>query len=153
MTQYRRRRLAHPPPVGRFNEPVVLFVTACALDRGSHFDNERAHAVLSESWESARQWRVAEYLIMPDHVHLFCVPGVYHPEPIRRWSRYWKRLAGGANASLKSVWQDDIWDRQFRTREQLEEKRHYVRMNPVRAGLCATVEDWPYRAVLRDIVW
>jgi len=128
-------------------------VTVCARDRCSHYDNEQAHAALLYAWQNATQWRVAEYMIMPDHIHLFCVPGVLRPESIRKWARYWKRLAGQKESTLKGLWQDDTWDRQFRTREQLDEKRSYVRLNPVRAGLCADVEEWPYRGVLRPIDW
>jgi hypothetical protein len=29
--------------------------------------------------------------------------------------------------------------------ESFEEKAHYVRMNPVRAGLCADWAAWPHR--------
>lgn len=153
MVEYKRKRLAHPKPIEHFNGPLVLFITVCALDRKPHYGNDVTHAALRYAWDNATQWRVAEYMIMPDHIHLFCIPGVIHPEPVRKWSRYWKRLAGNADPTLKSTWQDDIWDHQFRTREQLEEKRHYVRMNPVRAGLCATPDEWPYHKVLRDILW
>jgi REP element-mobilizing transposase RayT len=147
------KRLAHPIPVTRFNEPTVIFLTACSSDRKARYNNEMASEALISAWEKALQWRVAEYMIMPDHIHLFCVPGVHDPEPITRWSRYWKRLAGETMSELKGTWQRDVWDRQFRSLSDLDEKRNYVRMNPVRAGLCGSPEDWPYKGVLRDIIW
>ena len=147
------KKLAHPSPVERFNEPIVVFLTACSHDRSAHFNNESAHAALLSAWERAVQWHVAEYVMMPDHIHLFCVPGVSQPESVKDWSSYWKRLAGQVDPSLRAVWQADVWDRQIRTREQLDEKRSYVRMNPVRAGLCVTPEGWGYRGILRDIRW
>jgi putative transposase len=147
------KHLAHPSPVERFNQPTVIFLTVCARVRTPLYDKARAHEALLHAWENAHQWHVAEYVIMPDHLHLFCVPGVLQPEPIRNWTRYWKRLAGIRCRALKSSWQDDVFDRQLRTREQLEEKRHYVRMNPVRAELCDAPDDWPFRGVLREILW
>jgi putative transposase len=147
------KRLAHPSHVARANKPTVIFLTACSNDRQAHYDSPTACEVLLSAWERALQWRVAEYVIMPDHIHLFCVPGVHAPEPVTRWSRYWKRLAGVSMPELKGSWQRDVWDRQIRSLADLDEKRSYVRMNPVRAGLCRSPDDWPYKGVLREILW
>jgi REP element-mobilizing transposase RayT len=66
-----RKTPAHPPPRERHNTPVVVHVTVCASERRSIFDSPGAHAALRQAWEMAEQWRVAEYVIMPDHIHLF----------------------------------------------------------------------------------
>ncbi|GAA5481432.1 hypothetical protein Hsar01_00641 [Haloferula sargassicola] len=41
-------------------------------------------------------------------------------------------------------WQDGFFDHRIRADESLEEKSHYIAMNPVRAGLCEKPEDWDY---------
>ena len=45
----------------------------------------------------------------------------------------------------KPHWQEGFFDHVLRSSESYGEKWEYVRMNPVRAGLCATPEDWPYQ--------
>ena len=41
-------------------------------------------------------------------------------------------------------WQRDFFDHRLRNDESHDEKAHYIRHNPVRAGLAATPEGWPY---------
>jgi len=41
-------------------------------------------------------------------------------------------------------WQRDFFDHRLRKNEAYLEKAAYIRMNPVRAGLVASAEDWPY---------
>ena len=148
-----RRHPAHHPPIERFNAPTVLFCTACIHDRSALLDNAAAMQALRQAWQAAMQWHVGEYLCMPDHLHFFCVPGVPHPENVQRWSRYWKRLASELHPALKGQWQPDVWDTQMRDSIHYEEKLSYVRQNPVRKGLVARWEDWPFRGVTHVIRW
>ena len=55
--------------------------------------------------------------------------------------------------ALRSVFQKDCWDRQMRDAEHYERRLEYVRQNPVRAGLVARPEDWPYQGTIHDLVW
>ena len=105
-----RTHPVHPPPVARHNEPVVLFVTVCVNGRLKILASDDVHRVLRSVWQVAEQWHVGEYMIMPDHIHLFCVPGVMHPERINVWASYWKRLAGDDLSLLRGVFQRDCWD-------------------------------------------
>jgi putative transposase len=144
---------AHPPPVRRHNEPIVLHVTLTTCERRPILDNEAAHKALVTAWREANHWRAGEYVVMPDHVHVFCVPGAVDYPAIRRWVGYWKRLVGRADGALKSVFQEDCWDTQMRTREQYDEKLSYIRNNPVRKGLASSWELWPYRGRVFDVSW
>ena len=148
-----RKSPAHPPPVERFNEPVVVLVTVCAKSRQDVFANVLTHDAIRLAWKQARQWSVGPYTLMPDHVHLFCVPGVPHPEGIKIWVGYWKRLVSVSNPHLKDVWLRDTWDTQMRSREHYSEKCSYVAMNPVRRGLAATPEDWPFSGCMTPVMW
>ena len=153
MPEFERHRPARCTPVDRFNETTVLFVTVCTRNRGSLLDNSDSQHALVSAWFGSREWQVAEYMIMPDHVHLFCMKGVPAPEPIRSWCRYWKSSLSRSFPKMKGIWQDDIWDRQIRSPDHLVEKRHYMRMNPVRAGLVERSADWPFQGTLADIAW
>jgi putative transposase len=45
----------------------------------------------------------------------------------------------------KPHWQEGFFDHLLRGSESYSQKWEYVRMNPVRAGLSKTAEEWPYQ--------
>ncbi len=51
------------------------------------------------------------------------------------------------------LWQRDCWDRQLRTGESYAQKWEYVRNNPVRKGLIANADGWPYQGELNVLEW
>ena len=53
------------------------------------------------------------------------------------WKRHTARHTG-------VVWQKGFFDHRLRGDESFEEKASYIRMNPVRKGLAAKPEEWPY---------
>ena len=48
------------------------------------------------------------------------------------------------NGITSPHWQKTFFDHLLRSSESYSEKWNYVRENPVRAGLVANAEDWPY---------
>jgi putative transposase len=46
-----------------------------------------------ERWANAKSWLVGRYVVMPDHIHLFCAPATIPPGPLEQWVRYWKNVA------------------------------------------------------------
>jgi putative transposase len=148
-----RRRPAHPAPVHRHNRPTILHVTVCTARRAEILARVDVHEGLRVAWSRTRQWLVGYYLVMPDHVHLFCAPGVHDPEHINDWLAYWKRLAGDELTGLRSAWQADGWDTQMRTQDHYMRKLEYVAENPVRKRLVARSEDWPYQGRLHTLPW
>lgn len=56
---------------------------------------------------------------------------------IRSWKHY---LAKHQHIE----WQRDYFDHRLRSSESYEEKIAYIRNNPVRAGLIASADQWPY---------
>ncbi len=78
-------------------------------------------------------------LVMPDHIHLLMSfprdPGL--AQTLGQWKRY------VARAKLVQ-WQQGFFEHRLRKEESLIEKAAYIRENPVRAGLCARWEEWPY---------
>ena len=56
----------------------------------------------------------------------------------------WKHFQ---SRQYRIVWQEGYFDHRLRDDErgeQLSAKMHYIRQNPVVAGLCARAEDWPW---------
>ena len=148
-----RKHPAHPPSVERHNAPTVLFVTVRAQAAEFELTTQRVHDGLLQAWSGADHWHVGPYLIMPDHVHLFCVPGVIHPLGVSVWCKYWKGQLRRILGLGETVWQRDCWDTQMRDREHYEEKRSYVLMNPVRKELVKAPEEWPWQGHLTEIRW
>ena len=145
------RHLAHPPPVQRHNQPTVLHVTICTAGRQKILATAEVQAVLVDAWRAAAHWLTGRYVIMPDHLHFFCVPGVIDYPPVRRWAGFWKRLVGKREPALACIFQEDCWDTQMRSREHYEEKVSYIRNNPVRAGLVSVSEAWPFQGKVHDV--
>ena len=76
---------------------------------------------------------------MPDHVHgLMCFPPqVGMLKTLSDWKHFTARQFG-------IVWQRGFFDHRLRSDEAYVEKAHYIRMNPVRAGLVTKPEEWPH---------
>ena len=96
------------------------------------------------------------YVIMPDHVHLFCAPNTYPAEPLSKW------VGGIGNHGLRvhgrgivrgKLWQRDFWDRELRSGDSYSEKWAYICNNPVRAELVPSAEMWPYVGELHPLSW
>ena len=148
-----RKYPAHPPPVLMHNRPVILFVTVCTSQRRALLANHTVQTALTTAWSQATDWIIGYHLIMPDHVHLFCAPGRHDFPPVKRWVKYWKRLASTEYPPLKGSWLKDCWDTQMRTQEQYNRKLEYVANNPVRKGLVTRPQDWRFAGNLASLRW
>ena len=76
-----RKHLAHPLIIDRHNEPVIIYLTVCSQDRKSIFAFEDSAAVIVDAWQRGNSWLVGRYVIMPDHIHLFCAQWVSNKTP------------------------------------------------------------------------
>jgi REP element-mobilizing transposase RayT len=90
---------------------------------------------------------VGRYVLMPDHTHFFVV---LPPEGVTlaKWVQALRSVIGKRLLALgfeKPHWQEGFFDHLLRSDENYSQKWDYVRMNPVRAGLSNTPEDWPYQ--------
>jgi len=150
-----RRRPAHFPGQEAGNRSTLFFVTVCTHDRRPVLANAAGHAALLDAWAKARWCYVGRYVIMPDHVHLFCAPAAHPPESLARWVACWKSIVARnwPDAGIEKLWQRDFWDTQLRRGDSYSAKWEYVRSNPVRAGLVAMSEEWPYQGEVRQFMW
>ena len=147
-----RSRPVHHPVLESGQRSVIVFLTICTANRRPILATAAMHAHLHQSWLKAMNWLVGRYVIMPDHIHLFCAPGTNPTESLKSWVAYWKRLAALASGS-SSFWQRNFWDTQLRHHESYAAKWDYVRQNPVRAGLVTRPEDWPWQGELNVLRW
>ena len=150
-----RSRPAHTPIIEDGNRAVIVHVTVCTKDRKSVLAKRECVDAIVDAWTQADHWLIGRYVIMPDHIHLFCTPGVHQYPPVRRWVEYWKSVAAThwPHPEDGKLWQRDCWDRQLRSGESYSVKWDYVRRNPVRANLVTDPDDWPWQGELNVLMW
>lgn len=150
-----RKRPAHFPAVTVGFKSIIIFLTVCTRQRKPLLANDEAAQLIIEAWQAANFWRVGRYVIMPDHIHLFCGPNTFPPRPLKKWIEYWRNHVTRAwpHGIQVPIWQREFWDRQLRRSESYAEKWHYVVNNPVRHGYVRRTEDWPYQGELNVLEW
>jgi putative transposase len=70
------------------NRPTVVFLTVCTKERQQWLAQTAVHQALRKTWSDAKAWLVGDYLLMPDHLHLFCAPRDLS-FPLKQWVTYW----------------------------------------------------------------
>ena len=150
-----RRRPAHPAPLEIGNRPIIIFLTVCTRDRKPVLANEAAVQVILEAWREADHWLVGRYIILPDHIHLFCAPGRVDAFAVQKWTAFCKSRAAqhSPRPEEQPIWQADCWDRQLRRGENYDAKWDYVRNNAVRHSLVERADDWPWQGELNILQW
>ena len=131
-----------------------MFVTICTRARRPILARHDAAATVLAAWRDAIAWAVGRYVIMPDHLHFFCAPSDERVG-LTRWVQYWKAMTSRAwpRQSERPIWQRDFWDTRLRHGDNYEAKWEYVRSNPVRHGLVASADQWPYQGELTALWW
>lgn len=145
------------PHIQSFTGQPLVFLTVVTHQRNPALTQQHAFDCLTEIWlasPSIDGWFVGDYLLMPDHAHLFA-RATPNAKPLSQWVQTWKSLS--SRRLLKTqpgsarFWQPDYFDHFMRSAESFAEKRCYVAMNPVRKNLCATPDDWPWKGTLTDL--
>jgi putative transposase len=133
-------------------ENPVYFLTICTAGRRALLANDDAVAAFRAEFEAAPSrygWTIGRYVVMPDHLHFFTVSDEsqgaaslsHFVGGFKQWTA--KGILGAAGAA-PPLWQRQFFDHLLRSDESYESKWHYVRENPVRAGLARTADEWPY---------
>ena len=104
-------------------------------------DSTLAQALLSaaQNYQQRGRWYGQLLLLMPDHLHaVLAFPAQASMSAvIGAWKSYLAK-------TQRIAWQGNYFDHRLRNAAEQLEKMHYIRMNPVRAGLCAQPADWPW---------
>jgi putative transposase len=151
----RERIVRNNPAEGVYifrGQPTIVFLTVCALRREPVLANSETHAGLVQAWQEADAWRVGLYLIMPNHIHLFCSPAS-EDHTIESWITFWKRRFRRVTSGTAPRFQSRGFHHRLRRDENYHQQLEYVRANPVRAGLVKKPEDWLYQGALNELIW
>ncbi len=94
------------------------------------------------------------FCIMPNHVHLVCIPlaqkdGTYYAlnRILQSLKRYTARQANTILQRQGTFWQAESYDHVVRDADELTRIAQYVTNNPVKAGLVSNWEAWPWTYV------
>ena len=87
-------------------------------------------------------YRLIDWCIMPNHVHVLLQPLRPLPGIVRAWKAVTARRANRILRRSGRFWMADYFDRFIRDERHLEAVQRYIRRNPVEAGLCREPHDW-----------
>ena len=125
------------------------FMTTCTHNRRHILANASVHESFLRFAKQGPEhgaW-VGAYVLMPDHLHAF----VAIDDQKLNLSTWAKSLKNSISKTLRQDgiapphWQKTFFDHLLRSAESYTEKWHYVRENPVRAGLVSQWDEWPFR--------
>ena len=98
------------------------------------------------------QYLLGDWVVMPNHVHLVVwpLPNVTLSTILKGRKQY---TATQANRILGRIgerfWQPESYDHWIRNDTEKARISRYIRMNPVKAGLCRDAEDWRWGSAWR----
>jgi putative transposase len=139
--------MGQPPRIPvwlQWDQSVIYFVTLCVADRRPVLATPETLKALENASQKLEQWRLLAAVIMPDHLHVIATPAADRDAKVGNLAAALKRwIRHELGATWK--WQSGSFDRLMRSGESLHSKWLYLYENPVRAGLVAEPDDWPYR--------
>jgi putative transposase len=138
-----------------FQRLPTYFVTSCTHERRATLNNSEVHGRLIEFGNKGSEhgaW-LGAYVLMPDHLHAFVVID----DERMNLSRWIKSLKNALSKTLRIQnipaphWQKGFFDHVLRSGDSYTVKWHYVRDNPVRAGLVENWREWPFVGEIFDL--
>jgi REP element-mobilizing transposase RayT len=78
------------------------------------------------------RYRLASYVVMPNHVHVLFSPAEHHQlaEILHSWKRHSSLLINQQENQTGTLWQADYWDRLVRSEEHFDWVVRYIAENP-----------------------
>lgn len=154
MSNYRRSLV----PGGTYFFMVTLADRQSTLLTDAITDLRRPYAVAMQRMP----FKTTAICILPDHLHAIWTLPKGDADYSRRWSLIKSRFSmalpsdGQRSASKsrrreKGIWQRRFWEHQIRDQADLERHVDYIHHNPVKHGLVARVQDWPYSSFHRYV--
>ena len=135
---------------------TTYFITICAHMQRNLFQRDQVAELMVGTffkYRDAKEFELHEYVVMPNHVHL-----LLSLNSRQQLGRVIQLIKGGFSHSLRDrgivfreVWQQRYYDRRVRDANEFAEFSHYIRKNPVRKGLVATAEEYPYSSAGQNI--
>ena len=136
-------------------EPPLYFITFCTFDRKPLLANDPFHNHFIKIMKRKSQEGMAcgEYVIMPDHIHLFLRINPHRYELGKTIGFIKQSLSKPLRDTgiAQPHWQPGFFDHILRSANSYSEKWDYVRNNPVRAGLVKCADDYKFQGMIVPI--
>jgi putative transposase len=145
--------MAHPArnaaPTSILNPSRTFFATTSTAMGKRILQSERNAGLLIDvlrSLVAEHKFELHDFVIMPDHVHLMLT--VYDEMTIEKAmqlikGRFSHRLSNEFGCHAE-VWHRGFTEEQLMNRESFEMHRRYIAENPVKAGLAADADEFPF---------
>ena len=127
----------------------TYFVTTDTWQKRALFQvDELAEIVVHRIIDCREQgaYLLHEFVLMPNHLHLLLTPGVS-----TTLEKAMQLIKGGSSHEIHQqrghkmeIWQPGFHEWTVRDSRDCENKREYIRMNPVRAKLVDQPQEWLY---------
>jgi REP element-mobilizing transposase RayT len=128
----------------------AYFVTICLQEREPLLMSPELHKILEDTWNTLPQRfpsvALDDFIIMPDHVHfiIWLTPHEGSCPTLGDVVGAYKSLTGRASLQhlrmerqvhTNQFWQRDYYEHVIRNEFELQEKREYIRNNPIKEDL------------------
>ena len=137
----------HKSKINRLSDPKVAAIVKDSLE-----------------WGDTKKYALFAYTIMPNHVHLILQPKTDKEKPESEYQKLWlteilqsikKYSAREANKILNKTgqfWHHESYDHIVRNEKELIRIINYILMNPVKAKLTSTPDNYPWNYVNWDLL-
>jgi putative transposase len=125
----------------------TYFITAGAFQKQSLFQTDRMANLFVDvllDYREQEKFLLHEFVLMPNHFHLLVSPTL-------TLERALQLIKGGFSFRAKKelgftgeIWEKSFHDRRVRDWEEYCAFRRYIHQNPVKKGLAAVPENYPY---------
>lgn len=127
------------------------------LDRGIGpvwLEDQECAAIVADALRQfdGVRYDLLAWCVMPNHVHVLIrqVKGWPLGTVVKSWKAYTARMINRRLGRNGPFWAADYFDRYVRDEDQLVGVVRYIEANPVKAGLCARPEDWPFSSASKE---
>ncbi len=130
-------------------ENQIYFITFKTKDRQPVFNDFENAKVCCRRIHDSNAWPSASLLcwvLMPDHFHGLVQLNSQEPLSmvIQRFKAHLTRSFNLQSRTNQALWQSGFHDHALRNESDLLEVARYIVMNPIRAGICRRVGDYPF---------
>lgn len=125
------------------------FFTVVTASRKPIFRDDNAVALLRAAMAEVRSrhpFTIDAAVVLPDHLHMIWSLPAEDRDHSQRWRRI-KSIFTRACGLPRPVWQARYWEHMLRDEDDWERHIAYILWNPVKHGLVAQPQDWPWSSI------
>ena len=142
------------PPRGNTGYSAY-FITASTFQKESLFQSQRMAELFVKvlfDYREENKYLLHGFVLMPNHFHLLITP-------VLSLERALQLIKGGFSFRAKKelafggeIWEKSFYDRRVRDVDDYFAYRHYIHQSPVKRGLAAAAEEYPYSSARPEFV-